>query len=114
VNVVQHPGWIIAFFAIAAVVLLIIGAVRIFQAMRRLNAHVRALEASPMFADLDMLQLRLTRLQEIQPRFTEIAARAAAATAMLRDALTSAPLGDGSRALRDVRADIRALAKDLR
>jgi len=114
VYLTQHPGWIIAIFAVGAVVLLAIGGVRVLQALNRLNARMRALQASPLFADLDMLQMRLNRLQEIQPKFAALATRFASASTMLRDAFKSAPLGDGTRAVRNASADIRELVDELR
>ncbi|MBV9271945.1 MAG: hypothetical protein JO165_12695 [Candidatus Eremiobacteraeota bacterium] len=110
----HHPGWIIAIFALAALVLLAIGGVRLFQAMRRVNAHLRAIRASSVIADLDMIQLRVSRLQEIPPRLTELSARANAAITMLREALQSAPLGSGAVAIRGATDDIRSLAEELR
>jgi len=40
VFVLEHPGWIIAFFAIAAVVVLGIGGLQILSAARKLQAHL--------------------------------------------------------------------------
>lgn len=110
----QHPGWIIAIFAVAALVVLAIGGIQLLQALIHFNQRLRALQAAPLFADLDVLQMRLARLQEIQPKLAALAPRVSAATATLRDALKSAPLGAGIRAVRDAGADIRELADDLR
>ena len=112
-HIQQHPGWIVAIFAIATVVVLAVGAIRLFQAMSRVNSHVRAIQASPVIADLDMIHLRLNRLQEIQPQVTELSARANAALTMLREALRSAPFGSGAIALRYAADDIRSLTDEL-
>lgn len=112
--VTQHPGWIIAIFAVAALVLLAIGAIRVLTALIRFNQRLRALQAAPILADLDMLQLRLARLQEVQPKLAALAPRVSTATATLRDALKSAPLGNGVRAVREAGADIHGLVNDLR
>lgn len=112
--VLQHPGWIVAFFAIAAVVVLGIGAVQILTAARKLQRHVELINSAPVVADAAMIGVRAERLNALQPRVEELQARLAAATQQLRDAGDTFRLRPGTTAVSDAAEDVRDLISDLR
>jgi len=114
VFVLEHPGWIIAFFAIAAVVVLGIGGLQILSAARKLQAHLEHINSAPVIADAAMIGVRAERLSNLQPRVEELQARIAAASQQLRDAGDTFRLRPGSTAVSDAAEDVRDLITDLR
>lgn len=112
--VVQHPGWIIAFFAIAAVVVLGIGGVQILSAARKLQAHIEQINSAPVIADAAMIGVRAERLNALQPRVEELQARMQAASQQLREAGDTFRLRPGATAVSDAAEDVRDLISDLR
>lgn len=109
-----HPGWIIVFFAAAALIALAIGAARVLSALRRLRDHAGVTASAPIFADASMISQRAQRFGALQERIEALQARMDAAKRQLATAVSNLKMRPGRIAVDDARDDLRELIEELR
>ena len=106
--------WVLVILAAASLLLIVAGIIPALMAMRRVRAHVDALQQSRLMTSLDGLQRESARLTAVEKRVQPLRKRATAAIDQIRS--DAAQLSDvpGGDALAQAGAEISALAEDLR